>query len=54
VSDIGSSGEGREGTLSHFRTVVKTCKLAPVVYGMVREMIYVSFIPYWASEGCRG
>jgi len=54
VSDIGSSGEGREDTLSHFRTVVKTCKPAPVVYGMVREMIYSSFTLYWASEGCRG
>jgi len=29
-------------------------KPAPVVYGMMREMIYSSFIPYWAPEGCRG
>jgi hypothetical protein len=48
MGDVGSNGEGREGTLSHISGLLYKCNNANqylVVYRMMREMIYGSFIP---------
>ena len=56
---FGSGGEGNDPltyggyAVTHFRTVMK-CNNAnqqSVIYGMMREMIYDSFTPYWTCRG---